>query len=443
MKKALLFLTVICLFAAVDGIAQAQSLTPEIKKQTIDDLAALLPERYAYKELGSKLQQLLQQNLKAGKYDAIVAPEEFSIAVTNDLRSLNADRHLALNYNPQVQTAATTNSSAPPLTPEERVRQISAFNRQMNYGFKGVQFLNGNIGYLKFDYFDAYPDYSGTVVDASMSFLKNCDAIIIDLRDNGGGSSQMVGYILGFFFKERAQSGTSYDRPSDTTTETFITPQPKDKQLANVDLYVLTSKRTISAGEALAYDLKYLKQAKVIGETSAGAANPGRVTRLNSMFTAFIPNRHGVSRVSGTNWEGTGVPVDIPCEAEDAMRIANIEALRKLQGKTADSFQRKRLSAYLTYLEKTHPEKEVPANTLRQYVGEYLGGRTISLKQGALYYSRAAEAGGRLHSISPDTFMLAEGDVTVTFKRDKKNRVLGLETQWSLSNVASVAARVK
>lgn len=427
-----------------DCFGQSQSLTAEIKKQTINDLSALLPDRYAYKEIGQKLQQLLQQNLKTGKYDSYDSPAEFSMAVTNDLRSLNSDRHLALNYNPQIQTTNTnTNNPTQPLTPEERAKQASEFNRQMNYGFRSVQFLNGNIGYLKFDYFDAYLDYSTPVVDASMSFLKNCDAIIIDLRDNGGGGSQMVGYIAGFFFKERTLSGSSYDRLTDTTSQGFITPQPKEKQLPDVDLYILTSRVTISAAEGLAYDLKYLKNAKVIGETSAGAANPGRVTRLNNLFTAFIPNRHGINIVTGTNWEGTGVPVDIACPAEDALRIAKIEALKQLQQKAAGPLQQKRFSNYITYLEKTNLEKELPEKVLRQYAGEYQGGRTVTLKNGKLYYARVAEASGQLHFISTDVFMLAEGDVTITFKRNKQNRVIEMESQWSLSSSPAVAAIIK
>ena len=421
---------------------QAQSLTPEIKKQTITDLAALLPERYAYKELGQKLQQVLLQNLKSGKYDSIGSPEEFGNTVTSDLRSLNSDRHLALNYSPQSQPGNPANPG-PTLTADERAKQASKFNRQMNFGFKNVAFLNGNIGYLKFDYFDAYLDYSSSVVDASMAFLRNCDALIIDLRDNGGGASQMVGYIAGFFFKDRTLAGTSYDRLTDTTTQAFIVPQPPEKQLANVDLYILTSKRTISAAEGLAYDLKYLRNAKVIGEVSAGAANPGRVTRLNDLFTAFIPNRHGANVVTGGNWEGRGVPVDVPCLADDALRIARIEALRKLQQQAVDPAQRKKLSTYLIYLEKTHPEKEMPTKALQQFVGEYSGGRTIAIMDGKLHYSRVAEAGGRLHFISPDVFMLAEGDVTITFKRNGQNRISGLETQWSLTGSPGMAKKVR
>lgn len=446
MKKAFICLLLIFNLLAVEQYCygQTQLLTAEIKKQTIDDLSALLPERYAYRETGQKLRQLLQQNLRAGKYDSYTSPIDFSIAITNDLRSLNSDRHLALNYSPQAQTTNTnTSNPQPPLSPEAQAKRASAFNRQMNYGFKNVQFLNGNVGYLKFDYFDAYLDYSSPVVDASMAFLKNCDALIIDLRDNGGGGSQMVGYIAGFFFKEKTLSGTSYNRLDDTTTEEFIIPLPKEKQLADVDLYILTSRSTVSAAEALAYNLKYLKKAVVIGETSAGAANPGRVTRINILFTAFIPNRHGLNVVTGTNWEGTGVPVDIACPPEDALRIARVEALKKLRQKATDPLQQRRFSSYITYLGQTDPEKELSEKTLRQYVGEYQGGRSITLKDGKLYYARVAETGGQLHFFSKDVFMLSDGDVTITFKRNKQDRVIEMESQWSLSDSPTVAVKVK
>lgn len=423
---------------------QARPLTAEIKKQTIDDLSAMLPERYAYKEVGEKLKQLLQENLKAGKYDSYNSPQEFSSAVTNDLRSLHPDRHLALNYIPEVQIPNANPTPTPtPFSPEERAKRASEFNRQMNFGFKDVRFLNGNIGYLKFDYFDSFLTYSSPVVDASMAFFKNSDALIIDLRFNGGGSGEMVTYIAGFFFKDRTLTGTSYNRLSDTTTEEFITPQPKDKQLADVDLYVLTSKSTVSAAEALAYNLKYLKGAKIVGETSAGAANPGRVTRLNKLFTAFIPNRHGRHVVTGTNWEGTGVPVDIASPAEDALRVARIEALKTLRRKATEPLQQSRFDSYITFLEKTKSEKELPERTLRQYAGEYQAGRTVVLTNGKLYYSRVGEVGGELHYISPDLFMLSEGDVTITFKRDKQNRIVGMEHKWSLVNSPNIATKIK
>ncbi|MDQ3820304.1 MAG: S41 family peptidase, partial [Acidobacteriota bacterium] len=207
--------------------------------------------------------------------------------------------------------------------------------------------------------------------------------------------------------------------------------------------YILTSKVTVSAAEALAYNLKYLRRAKIIGETSAGAANPGRVARINILFTAFIPNRHAVNIVTGTNWEGTGVPVDIACPAEDSLRVARIEALKALRRRATDLLQQKRIGNYITFLEKVNPEKELPEGVLRQYAGDYQGGRSVTLKNGRLYYSRVAESGGQLHFISADVFMLSEGDVTIRFKRDKQSRVIALESQWSLSDTPSEAAKIK
>lgn len=444
MKKAFIWLLLIFNLPVIAerSPAQSQPLTAEIKRQTIEDLSALLPERYAYKETGEKLRELLRQNLKAGRYDSYSSPLDFSLAVTRDLRSLNSDRHLALDYSPQAPRAVT-NSSQPPLSPEEQAKRASAFNRQMNYGFRNVQFLNGNIGYLKFDYFDAYLDYSSPFVDAAMAFFKNCDALIIDLRDNGGGGSQMVGYIAGFFFKEKTLYGTTYNRLDDRTTEEFITPQPEEKRLPPMDLYILTSRTTVSAAEALAYNLKYLRGAKVIGETSAGAANPGRVTRLNNLFTAFIPNRHGKNVVTGTNWEGTGVPVDIACAAEDALRVARITALKRLRQRATGPLQQRKLDTYITFLEKAGTGKALPERVLRQYAGEYEGGRAVTVNNGKLYYSRVAELSGELHSVSPDIFMLSEGEVTITFKRDKYKRVVGMEYLWSLASSPSLATKIK
>ncbi len=147
--------------------------------------------------------------------------------------------------------------------------------------------------------------------------------------------------------------------------------------------------------------------------------------------------------VTKTNWEGTGVPVDIACPAEGALRIAKIEALKKLQQKATDLLQQRKFSNYITYLERTNPKKELSEKTLQQYIGEYQGGRTISLKNGKLYYARSAETGGQLHFISNDVFMLSEGDVTITFKRNKQNRVIEMESQWNLTSSPAIAAKVK
>ena len=86
---------------------------------------------------------------------------------------------------------------------------------------------------------------------------------------------------------------------------------------------------------------------------------------------------------------------------------------------------------YITYLETVRME---PQLALEPYVGEYEGGRTISLRDSRLHYAGDAGdvGGGLMHAIAPDTFMLNEGDVTVVFQRDPHGTVVGLEYRWSL-----------
>jgi retinol-binding protein 3 len=419
------------------------ALTSEIKKQTIDTLCQRLNERYAFKDVAAALSQLLQANLKNKKYDKLQTPEDFSRVITNDLRSKNADKHLALNYDLQSSALVSNNQNSIQETADERAKRVSSFNRQMNYGFNKTEFFPGNIGYIKFDYFDSYLDYSGPVIDASFGFLKNSDAIIIDLRGNSGGASSTVGYIAGFFFDSTTLVGASYNRYTDSTTSEYLEPQEKSKRLSNADLYILTSNTTISAGEALAYILKYMKNAKVIGETSAGAANPGRVTRVNKYFTAFIPNRHGINIISKTNWEGTGVPVDIKVPANEALTTAKIEALKKLKNNATDSFKIRKLDQYLKYQEALTKKSIITPETAREYIGKYQDEREISFRTGKLYYKGSAQAGGEMIPVKKYFFMTEEGNTTISFVRDNRKKIISLVYTWVLSPNPSTSKKIK
>jgi hypothetical protein len=117
--------------------------------------------------------------------------------------------------------------------------------------------------------------------------------------------------------------------------------------------------------------------------------------------------------------------------------------LKKLEQKAIDTLQQTRFSNYITYLEKTNPEKVLPEEALRQYVGEYQGGRTITLKNGKLFLANLGGIGGELHFIAPDLFMLSEGDVTLRFKRNKENQVSEVEGHWSLRSSTTVVAKIK
>lgn len=399
-----------------------------------------MTQRYAYKDVALQLSLLLKKNLTSGKYDNYTKPEDFKNALTIDLRSLNHDKHLTLNYDPSQNASPLTQNVSE--SPEQRAKRFSVFNRQMNYGMEKVQFFPGNVGYIKMNYFDAFLDYSGNVINASFDFLKNSDAIILDLRDNTGGASTTVGYIAGLFFDTTTLIGTSYNRYTDSTTPEYLQPREKEHLLTNADLYVLTSTSTISGGEALAYILKYMKRAKVIGATSAGAANPGRIIRINSTFTAFIPNRYSRNIVSQTNWEGTGVPVDINIDPTSALDKARLEALITLKAKTTDTIAISKYSKYITFLNGKLLNKTITESEARQYIGHYENDRHISYQNGKLFYAGLSESGGELIPISADAFMTDEGDVTVTFKRDSEKKVSHLSSLWTLGSSPSVSRKL-
>lgn len=96
-------------------------------------------------------------------------------------------------------------------------------------------------------------------------------------------------------------------------------------------VFVLTSAATFSGGEELAYDLQVLKRATIVGETTAGAANPGGPIPLGDRFVVFLPTGQGVNPVSGTGWEGVGVKPDIAADATVAVSKAHVLAVERLR----------------------------------------------------------------------------------------------------------------
>jgi len=119
--------------------------------------------------------------------------------------------------------------------------------------------------------------------------------------------------------------------PQFWTTTTIPGPRFVDQPV-----YVLTSHRTGSAAEEFSYDIKMLKRGTLVGETTAGGANPGGFARLNDHFVAFIANGRAINPVSKTNWEGVGVEPDVKVKAEDALTTAHVAAIEALKAKTTD-----------------------------------------------------------------------------------------------------------
>ena len=197
--------------------------------------------------------------------------------------------------------------------------------RQGNFGFVKVELLEGNVGYVDMRGF-APAVLGRATATAALNFIANADAVIFDMRRNGGGSPDMVQFVCSWFFDEPTHLNSLYWREGDRLQEFWTLPELPGRRMPDVPLYVLTSRRTFSGAEEFCYNLKTRERATLIGETTGGGANPGGVELLDAAFEMFIPVGRAVNPVTGTNWEGVGVTPDVECDADAAFERALAEA---------------------------------------------------------------------------------------------------------------------
>jgi hypothetical protein len=310
----------------------AADMNPKIDAATrarvIDGAIANLNEFYVFPETAKKMEEALRARQKKGEYDGALEAEAFATLLTSHLQEVSHDKHLGVNFSPSVLP-----KGGPAPNPEAEARMRTQMERN-NCFFEKAERLASNIGYLKFNAF-ADPAVCGPTATAAMNFLGNVDAIIFDLRENGGGDPKMVAYISTYLFGESTHLNDLYNRKEDTTTQYWTLSYVPGKMLTGKPVFVLTSKRTFSGAEEFSYNLKNLKRATIVGETTGGGAHPVAGHRIDDHFTIGVPFARAVNPISKTNWEGTGVEPDVKVPAGEALDVAKkmaAEQIRKDQG---------------------------------------------------------------------------------------------------------------
>jgi C-terminal processing protease CtpA/Prc len=187
-----------------------------------------------------------------------------------------------------------------------------------------------------------------------MNFLAHSDALIFDLRESaGGGDPSTVVFLSSYLFgSEPAHLNDLYWREGNRTHQYWTLTYVPGRRYVGKPVYILTSKRTFSAGEEFAYNLQALKRATIIGETTGGGANPGDEFRINDHFEVFVPTGRAINPVTKTNWEGTGVRPDIEAPKAQALKTAHLAALRTLLEATTDERSRGQLKSLIERIER-------------------------------------------------------------------------------------------
>ena len=301
-------------------------IDPATRAKVIEGAVAHLNEFYVFPETAKKMEDAVVSKLKSGGYDSVTGGDELASMLTNDFRAVSHDKHLSVGYSirpiPKRDPDAKPDAAA--------IARARAQMQSTNCAFEKVEWLQSNIGYLKFNGF-LDPEVCGPTVTSAMNFLAHTDALIIDLRENNGGSPNMIAYICSYFFAEPTRLSDIYYRKDDKTTQFWTSKDVQGPRLAGKPIFVLTAKRTFSAAEAFTYDLKNLKRVTVIGETTGGGAHPVGGHRIDDHFSINVPGARAINPITKTNWEGTGVEPDVKVSAAEALDVAKKMALEQIR----------------------------------------------------------------------------------------------------------------
>ena len=263
-------------------------------RQVVDSIAAELREGYIFPEQGRHAADAIQHDFEANTYGMVSDPAKFALQLTERLRSLTSDSHVRVIHGDPF--ASRPRPSEP-----------------QGAGFE-VKRLDGNVGYIHLASFIP-PEAFKPAADVAMRKVVDTAALIIDMRENGGGHPASVAYLASFFLdpSQRVHINDLIWRNRGTMTfrtESFWNSSTPVGYLEN-PVYVLVGPKTYSAGEEFAYDLQALKRAIIVGETTRGGANPGGLNALSSNFFGVVPTGRAKNPITGGNWGGVGVRPDV------------------------------------------------------------------------------------------------------------------------------------
>ena len=315
MRRRAVALLVAWLAGLVGLAGQAPQLDATLVERTVAGVVEVFAREYFDLPKIEPARSALQAGVTDGRYARAASAEQLAQWLTRDLFVVTRDHHIFV----QVARAPAPGAASPPR------RDVPT-----NAGFARTEILEGNVGLLDMTMF-LRPVEHRDALEAAMKMLRPTAALILDMRANGGGSPGTVALLMSYLFDDAGKPLFEIV-PRTGTPEMYKTTE---EAIAWRDgkrpVFVLTSRRSFSGGEGLAFLLQDLKRATVVGEPTAGAANPGRPYPVNDVFEITVPNGQLLSAGSRRNWEGSGVTPDVVVPAADALTEAHTRALAALR----------------------------------------------------------------------------------------------------------------
>lgn len=365
-------------------------------KAVVAEVRRVIAERYVLPERRPALDAMLAKGLASGRYD-IKDAGALAERINQDLETAGHDRHLNFSFNPQEATllSAAHRESEP---------DHSGFEREVrsaNHGVTELKLLPGNVRYMAYDGFHWMGAESAAALDTAMRFLAGGDAVIIDIRRNGGGSPEAVQYLVSHFLPAGKPLVTFFMNGKPSPDRLATLAELPAGRMVGKPLYVLTSGGSASAAEEFAGHIAGYKLGELVGETTAGAGFRNEMVPVEPGFVLSVSVGRAVLASTGKDWEAVGIAPTIRTDVPQALDAAHAHALRKLAA-AADPASRPRLEA-IADATAARAENRAPGLALAAYAGSF-GERTISIEEGKLYYGRNGRPRVRLIPLGGNVF---------------------------------------
>jgi len=353
-KVLYLLLSVMCTCQSLVHAQPQKGLADEVHMRSIlQKVDSLIESKYVMIDNAKAFADAFRKKYLAGVYDSIVDARILGERVTADLQAITHDKHI---------TFRTIESSDVGEQVESNLHHpVRYYRLRMNEhtGFTKLEWIDGRIGYLELRRFNLLSE-AKEMLGVAMKFLAGANAIIIDLRENGGGSGD---YLSSYFLPHPTQLTGCYYREENDLQESWTVRNIEGARMLDVPLFLLTSKKTFSAAESFAYDMKVRKRGTLVGDTTRGGAHDVGYFKIDDQFEMYLSVGRLVNPVTHTNWEGIGVVPDIRVPASAALDTAT-----GLARKAAEEFGRKkddqlkqgvkRMESHLAHAEQLYRENK-------------------------------------------------------------------------------------
>jgi hypothetical protein len=396
--------------------ASAQALTQTVASSPLDAAAVvgevrrIIDERYVLPERRPALDAVLAEGLSSGRY-AVADPVDLAERINADLERVGHDRHLSFRYD--VRGAEQLMAQGPGDIDKGEPGDFSAYEHEVraaNHGVTDLRILPGNVRLMRYDGFHYIGAETDQALTDAMRFLSGGDAVIIDLRTNGGGSPEAVRQIVSRFLAAGTPLVTFYMNGAAEPDDLVSLPDPLVARMVGKPLYVLTSGGTASAAEEFTGHVLGYRIGEVVGENTAGAGFRNEIVPVAGQFLFSVSVGRAVLASTGKDWEAVGHAPTIAAPVASAQEVAQIHALRRLAEK-ASGRDRAELEALAEGVDARMTPR-APGRSLAAYLGRF-GERVVRVEGERLIYQRGERAPIRLIALGGDRFVSDTDPATV------------------------------